>query len=222
MTTLKCAAVLCDLDGTLIDSGHAVDAAWTRFAVEIGRDPAEILAMCHGVRTIEVMEQLNLGTPAEQTALEVESWLIDAGSVPIPGAVDFLRSLPEEAWAVVTSSMAPTAASRFEFTELTKPRYIVSATDVERGKPDPAGFLLGAQLLNVSASDCVVFEDAAPGVDAGKAAGATTIGLLTTNPYDVMAHSDYVIAEMSGVRVADAVRTGETGWELTLELDPVR
>lgn len=222
MTTVKCAAVLCDLDGTLIDSGHAVDAAWTRFAEEIGRDPDEILAMCHGVRTIEVMERLDLGTPAEQTALEVESWLIDAGSVPIPGAVEFLKSLPEDAWAVVTSSMAPTAASRFEFTELTKPRHLVSATDVARGKPDPAGFLLGAQLLGVEASDCVVFEDAAPGIDAGNAAGAQTVGLLTTNPYEVMAHSDFVVPDMASVHVVEAIQVGQSAWELTLELDTVR
>ena len=221
MERLTCAGVLCDLDGTLIDSGHAVDGAWTRFAEEIGRDPAEILAMCHGVRTIEVMAGLNLDLPLEETALRVESWLVDAGSSPIPGAVDFLKSLPLDAWAIVTSSLGPTAASRFENTELIKPNHIVAGMDVERGKPDPAGFLLGAQLLGLAASDCVVFEDAAPGVDAGKAAGAKTVALLTTNPYEVMSHADYVIRDMTGVTLVDAIHDGNAGWSLTFEFDVV-
>ena len=67
MVALRCAAVLCDLDGTLVDSGDSVVRAWTRFAHEVGRDPTEILELCHGVRTTEVIEALNLDGSVKYT-----------------------------------------------------------------------------------------------------------------------------------------------------------
>jgi sugar-phosphatase len=49
---------------------------------------------------------------------------------------------------------------------------LITAEDVQRGKPDPQGFLLGAQRLGVSIDECLVFEDSPAGVAAAKAAGA--------------------------------------------------
>jgi sugar-phosphatase len=52
------------------------------------------------------------------------------------------------------------------------PAVMITAEDVQRGKPDPQGFLLGAARLGVRADECLVFEDSAAGVAAAKAAGA--------------------------------------------------
>ena len=46
-----------------------------------------------------------------------------------------------------------------------------------KSKPDPEVFLKGATLLNQVPEDCIVFEDAAAGIAAAKAAGMTTIGM---------------------------------------------
>jgi HAD superfamily hydrolase (TIGR01509 family) len=51
----------------------------------------------------------------------------------------------------------------------------VSADDVARGKPDPEPYLRGAAALGVSASACLVIEDAVPGLRAAEAAGAAVI-----------------------------------------------
>ena len=52
---------------------------------------------------------------------------------------------------------------------------MVSAEDVEKGKPDPTGYLLGAKLLNTEITDCLVFEDAPSGILAAQRAGAQMI-----------------------------------------------
>jgi beta-phosphoglucomutase-like phosphatase (HAD superfamily) len=54
---------------------------------------------------------------------------------------------------------------------------VFSASDVARGKPHPDIFLHAAAKLGVNASDCIVIEDSIGGVTAGRAAGATVIGL---------------------------------------------
>ena len=47
---------------------------------------------------------------------------------------------------------------------------VVSADDVEHGKPAPDTFLLAAKRMGVTASDCLVFEDAELGIEAAEAA----------------------------------------------------
>ncbi len=52
---------------------------------------------------------------------------------------------------------------------------IVSSDEVAAGKPDPAVYLLAAARLGVGAGRCLVVEDSANGVQAGKAAGMTVV-----------------------------------------------
>jgi beta-phosphoglucomutase len=66
---------------------------------------------------------------------------------------------------------------------------IVSAEQIEKGKPDPEGFLLALEKLNegnqdsIAANECVVIEDSHWGLEAGNAAGMHTVGITNTyNP----------------------------------------
>ena len=204
MTTVECAALLVDLDGTLVDSGDSVTRAWTRFALEVGRSPEEILAMCHGVRTTEVIEALDLDEPVMPAALRVESWIVDDGAPPTPGAVELLAALPPTAWAVVTSSLGPTARSRFDTTELTPPQFVVTAEDVAVGKPDPACYLMAAERLGVAPADCVVLEDAPAGIGAGKAAGMTVIAVTTTHVPAELSAADFVVRDLRSLAITSA------------------
>lgn len=56
----------------------------------------------------------------------------------------------------------------------------ITADDITKGKPDPICYLLGAEKLNVSPSECLVLEDSLFGVEAGKSAGMRVIGLSTS------------------------------------------
>jgi len=73
---------------------------------------------------------------------------------------------------VVTSATRALAEVRMRAINLPIPEVMITAEDVQRGKPDPQGFLLGAQRLGLKPQDCLVFEDSPAGVKAGKAAGA--------------------------------------------------
>jgi sugar-phosphatase len=64
---------------------------------------------------------------------------------------------------------------------LAAPAVMVTADDIERGKPAPDCFLLAAERLGVAASDCLVWEDAPAGIAAGEAAGAGVMVVTATH-----------------------------------------
>jgi sugar-phosphatase len=75
------------------------------------------------------------------------------------------------------------------------PAVLVAAEDVERGKPAPDPFLLGARKLGVAPADCLVFEDTLAGLQSAQAAGMASIVVTTTHAHpletDVSAVVDY-------------------------------
>lgn len=196
---VRAQGLLFDIDGTIIDSARAVDLVWSRWGQTHGVDVSEILSICHGRRTTEVVSMLAPDLDAGATAKIIEDQIVAAGGKPTPGAADLLESLPSGRWGVVTSSLATTAARRFD--RLPVPTMIVSGSDVERGKPDPTGFLLGAQRLGVQARDCVAFEDSPQGVEAGLCAGMIVIAVATTHPVSALLRASIVIPNLEVVEV---------------------
>jgi len=65
----------------------------------------------------------------------------------VAGAVELIAALGSLPWALVTSASVPLAAMRLEAAGLRPADVMVTAEDVERGKPDPAGYLLAASRL---------------------------------------------------------------------------
>jgi sugar-phosphatase len=81
---------------------------------------------------------------------------------------------------VVTSAPRRLAEIRIAVAGFPRPKILVAVEDIERGKPDPEGFLKAANELGVAPADCLVFEDTGPGVEAGLHAGMQVVGVLTT------------------------------------------
>ena len=69
--------------------------------------------------------------------------------------------------------------------------------DVQRGKPDPAIFLLAAKRLGVEPAYCAVVEDAPAGIAAAKAAGMAAIAVTGTAPREQLAAADMIIDSLS-------------------------
>jgi sugar-phosphatase len=183
MNPIRCRGVLFDLDGVLVDSTPAVARVWAGWAREHGfSDPDEIVRIAHGRPSITTIRELLPNADHEAENREVERREIEDtdGVVPLPGAMELLQSLPPERWALVTSCTRPLAHVRIGAAGLPKPKNIVTANDIVRGKPDPEPYLKGAQLLGVAAGDCIVLEDAPAGIRAGKAAGTRVLALRTT------------------------------------------
>ncbi|MDQ2803194.1 MAG: HAD-IA family hydrolase, partial [Pseudomonadota bacterium] len=84
-------------------------------------------------------------------------------------------------WAVVTSAPRPLAERRLAAAGLPVPPLLIAAEDVQNGKPAPDCFLLAAERLGYPAGECLVFEDAAAGIAAAEAAGATVVVITATH-----------------------------------------
>jgi beta-phosphoglucomutase-like phosphatase (HAD superfamily) len=103
------------------------------------------------------------------------------GVSALPGANKVVRGLPKDAWAVVTSGSLAVASARIGAAGLPVPDVLITADDVDRGKPEPDGYLAAARAVGVPPGRCLVVEDTPAGLAAGRAAGALTLGLLTTH-----------------------------------------
>lgn len=186
MTTWLVDAILFDLDGTLVDSSGSVERSWRQLADKIGRPWPEVQPHIHGVPVQQVMKELEPDMPAERVEelrrFMVESESTDtAGVVAQPSAKDLLAALPADRVAIVTSGGIRLATSRIAAAGLPTPRIVVTADDVSVGKPDPAPYLRGAELIGHPPGRCLVVEDAPAGVTSARAAGCPVIGVLTTH-----------------------------------------
>ncbi len=182
MTSMRCRGVLFDLDGVLVDSTPAVARVWAGWAHEHGFNPDEVVKKAHGRPSITTIRELlpHADHAVEDREVERREIADVEGVVPLPGAMELLKALPLERWAIVTSCTRALANVRIAAAGLPRPRHLVTSTDVKHGKPDPEPYLKGAQTLDVSASECIVIEDAPAGIRAGKAAGARVLALRTT------------------------------------------
>ncbi|HEV2285177.1 MAG TPA: HAD-IA family hydrolase [Steroidobacteraceae bacterium] len=172
------AALLFDMDGTVLNSIEATERVWARWAARHGLDVHALLRNSHGRRALDTVLHLGIpGLDAEAEAAEVlRMEMADvAGIHAICGAREFLRSLPAGGWAIVTSAPRALAQRRLAAAGLAAPGTLITADDIATGKPDPSGYRLAASRLGASAADCVVFEDAAAGITAGEAAGARVV-----------------------------------------------
>jgi sugar-phosphatase len=174
--------MLFDMDGVLIDSTPAVARVWKGWAIEHGFDPDTVVHKAHGRPSRTTIRELLPNADLDREDREVERREIEDldGVVLLPGAGELLKNLPPERWTIATSCTRPLAEVRLRAAGLPIPRNMITSSDVKIGKPDPEPYLKAAAKLGFSASDCIVVEDAAAGVHAGKAAGARVIALLTT------------------------------------------
>ena len=178
------AAFLFDMDGTLISSTAVAERVYTRWAEANGVDVDHLMSIVHGVRTIDVIRQLgrpDLDPKTEAARIGAEERRDLDGVVAIAGVRDFLASLPPDRWALVTSADRELMRIRMEVAGLPLPAVIVTAEDVTAGKPDPQGYALAAARLGVDPADCLVFEDAPAGIEAGERAGAEVMVITATH-----------------------------------------
>jgi mannitol-1-/sugar-/sorbitol-6-phosphatase len=182
MIAIRCSGLLFDMDGVLIDSTPAVARVWTRWAIDRGLDPVKVVHMAHGRPSRTTIRELlpNADIDLEDSEVERREIADLDGVVLLPGARQLLDSLPPDRWTIATSCTRALAEVRLRAAALPIPPSMVTSTDVKMGKPDPEPYLKAAAKLGFAASDCIVVEDAAAGVRAGKAAGARVIALLTT------------------------------------------
>lgn len=122
----------------------------------------------------------------------------------IPGALDFVHDIKSHGvrCAIVTSSnikkMEVVADKVPEFRTLFD--RILTSEDFAASKPNPDCYLKGASVFDCKKEECVVFEDAFTGLQAGMSAGIYTIGLATNNSRaQIQDKCNYVIDDFEGL-----------------------
>ncbi len=198
---VPCAAVLFDVDGTLVDSTPLVERAARAWAAEYGIDPDEFLSDAHGRRTSDrVADFLPPDQVRDATARldALESTGTD-GITALPGAVDLLTAMNGLPHAFVTSMDRAQLKLRTTVAGVPLPPVVVTAEDVPAGKPDPSGYLQAAAHLGVDPSTCVVIEDAPAGITAGRAAGATVLAVTTSHDRSVLTAAHHIVADLTTV-----------------------
>jgi HAD superfamily hydrolase (TIGR01509 family) len=182
------AAVLFDMDGTLVDSEKVWDVALHELAAHFGGvlSAAARLAMV-GSTMADSMRILyeDLGQTWRDPA-EGADWLSERarelfaeGLEWRPGARRLLREV--RAAGVPTALVTSTSRSLVEVALGTLGRdsfdVVVCGDEVLRAKPDPAPYLTAAELLGVPADRCVAIEDSPTGIASARAAGAVVVAV---------------------------------------------
>jgi mannitol-1-/sugar-/sorbitol-6-phosphatase len=201
LTDRRFAAVIFDLDGTLVDSTPAVTRSWSIWAAEHGIAPEELLKL-HGVPAAGVVRAV-LPEQRHETALarinELE--LADVGDIELmPGAAEALNALAGSARAIATSCTRPLATARLRSAGIPLPKVLITADDTARGKPNPDPFLAAARGLGLEPSQCLVVEDSPAGVQAARAAGCASLAVGTTVEVSELAAADCVVTDLTAVR----------------------
>jgi len=194
-----------------VDSGPYHLSAWQTLAQEHGISIAEAdFRATFGQRNYEILQSLfgsDLTTDDLERLSERKEALfrrLVAGRhiTPLPGAVPLVHALAEAGCPQALCSS--TSRQNIELVLgtlglLTLFQAIVSAEDVERGKPDPQGFLLAARRLAIEPRATLVVEDSLPGISAAKAAGMYCLAVATTHPHERLTIADAVVDSLEGV-----------------------
>ncbi len=188
--TMKRCGVLFDLDGVLLDSEGLYTIFWEQIDKEYPTGIDEFASYIKGSHLARIMGYFDNEEVRRDILNKLNDYERNMRYEFFPGALEFVRHLREAGIpkAIVTSSDRKKMLSLYrqypEFPTLFD--QIITGDMVSKAKPDPDCFLLGARLLGVDISDCIVFEDSRNGLLAGRASGARVIGVATTLSADIV------------------------------------
>jgi beta-phosphoglucomutase len=208
-------AFLFDLDGVIVDTAIYHYQAWKRLANELGFDISEEfneqlkgvsrtdsldLILAHGNLTLPDEEKAQLATQKNEWYLELVSRMTSDDI--LPGVAQFFSQVHKANLKTALGSVsknAPLILERIGMSEVFD--VVIDGNKISKGKPDPEVFTKGADELGVLPTECVVFEDAVAGVEAGKRGGMFVVGIGSP---DVLTQADMVAPSLQELTV-DAV-----------------
>jgi pyrophosphatase PpaX len=200
--------VLFDVDGTLMDSTAFIVGAVEHTMRQHGRTPptADAIARVLGPSLRECYQILAPGLDPAELCKTHRAWQVDHVDIihPYPGAAECLRTLREAGLrvAAVTARSKASSLGSLDQTGLAGLlEFTISAEDVTQTKPHPEALLLALDRLGVAPADAVMVGDTTADIEAGRAAGTTTIGALYGFHGEPLADSrpDYLVRSIADV-----------------------
>lgn len=190
---MKIRGAIFDLDGVIVDTAKYHYLAWKRLAKELGfvftEEDNERLKGVSRKKSLEILLEVgNLSgkfteSEEDQLATKKNSWYVEyigklKKSEIMPGTREFLQRLRVKGIKISLGSAsknAPLILERLEINELFDE--IVDGTKVSKAKPNPEVFITAAKALGIPNEQCVVFEDAQAGIEAGNAANMYMVAI---------------------------------------------
>lgn len=207
-------ACIFDLDGVIVDTARYHYLAWKRLAHEIGFELTEAdnerLKGVSRRQSLDIILSLGKVSISEEKKNELaekkNNWFIEyIGQMSpeeiYPGVKTLLTQLSEKGLRIALASSSKNAETVIR--KLKIQEYfdvVVDGNMIVHSKPDPEIFLLAAKRLGIAPEDCVVFEDAAAGVDAAVAAGMKCVGVGSPA---VLSHATRVVAKTADFSAQD-------------------
>lgn len=179
-------AVVLDVDGTLMDTNYLHVDAWARALEEVGH-PAPMVNIHRqiGKGSDQLIEEFIEDAETAERVNELHgafySDLQERGR-PLPGARDLISSLAGRGYELwfVTSAKPEELEHHMQLLETDgKLTGVVSSGDVENSKPAPDIFELALEKAGCSPEEVVALGDSIWDVEAAKAAGVRTVGVLS-------------------------------------------
>ena len=203
MTEVSVRGILFDMDGVLVRSEGSIERAWTAWALRNGMPPSTLVNLVHGRRSIDSVRAIRPDLDAEVENAFIENLEVtdNRGLIVSPGVLDLLQALPAGRWTIVTSASKKLATARLAAGGVPMPEKFVTGDDVENGKPDPAAYAKGAEVLGLARGDCLVIEDAPAGVASGKAAGCKVLAVADRAQWPALEAADYRVESLAQVNV---------------------
>lgn len=201
-------AVIFDMDGVMVQTAPQHFAAWRQVFAEMGREfSKEEFRATFGRRNQEILRHI-LGDGISEVQVEVlgrkkeEHYraLVRGEVEAAPGFIPLLEALRDNEFKIAVGTSAPRQNVELILDVLSvreRLDVVVTAEDVDRGKPDPETFLLAAQRCNVEPKGCVVFEDSVAGIEAARAAGMRCIGVGRAD----IAQADLMVDSLAKVTI---------------------
>ncbi len=214
------AAVLFDLDGVVVSSDEYHYRAWKRLADEEGWQFDEVVnRKLRGISRLgslqaildhngidDLTDEEKVAFASRKNGYYVASLQRIDERALLDGAVDLLAALQQRGVRMALCSASRNAMLILDNLNLT--RFfdaVVTGADVSRSKPDPEIFLLAAQRLGVLPGQCIVFEDAAAGIDAAQAAGMRHVGV---GPIDRLPNAYQIVEDYAAIDIDHLIATG--------------
>lgn len=210
-------AIIWDVDGTLVDTAEHHFRAWARFAAEIQQPFTKAdFAATFGMRNPEILRKLFKPDAdddlcakwGEQKENHYRASVREEGTQLLPGVARLLKEFADAGWPQAVGSSAPQGNLDLLLSVTNTRSYfgaVITGDDVKRGKPDPEVFLIAASRLGAEPARCVVFEDAAAGVEAARAGGMKCVAVTFVghHPTDKLraAGADIVVGSLDEITV---------------------
>lgn len=185
--------LLFDLDGVIVDTAKYHYLAWKQLADELGitftKKDNERLKGVSRLRSFEIILELGGRTMSDE---EKEKYCTKKNEIylsyikelksdeVLPGVIDFLTDARRKGYKLALGSASKNSRLILEKLEILNLfDEIVDGTVVSKAKPDPEVFLQCANKLKLPKDSCIVFEDAAAGIEAAHNAGMRAVGIGT-------------------------------------------